>query len=67
MSINIVVGSDPADHTKLRQTIDILKFVNKTENKNEFDIHSQSLEELIDWYDSMYNILTNPNLFTEEV
>lgn len=65
MSINIVVGSDPSDFEKLRQTIDILKFVDGIANKEDSNIDSQTIESLIDWYNSMYSILTDPNIFAE--
>jgi hypothetical protein len=65
MSINIVVGSDPSDFEKLRQTINILKFVDGIDNKEDSNIDSQTIEGLIDWYNSMYSILTDPNIFVE--
>lgn len=65
MSINIVVGSDPSDFEKLRQTLDILKFVDGIANKEDLNIDSQTIESLIDWYNSMYSILTDPNIFAE--
>lgn len=65
MSINIVVGSDPSDFEKLRQTISILKFVDGLANKEDLNIDTQSIDSLIDWYNSMYSILTDPNIFAE--
>jgi hypothetical protein len=66
MSINIVVGSDPADTDKIKQTIDILKLVNNLANKEDIStIDTESLDDLVDWYNSMYNILTDPTIFSE--
>jgi len=66
MSINIVVGSDPADTDKIKQTIDILKLVNNLANKEDIStIDTESLDDLVDWYNSMYNILTDPTIFAE--
>jgi hypothetical protein len=65
MSINIVVGSDPSDFDNLRETISILKFLSNTDNLEDFGIDHNRLEVLIDWYNSMYSILTDPNIFAE--
>ena len=66
MSINIVVGSDPADTHKIKQTIDILKLVNNLANKEDINtIDTESLDDLVDWYNSMYSILTDPTIFAQ--
>lgn len=56
MSLNVLIGSH--DLLKINETINILKFVDKTANKNDFNITEETLENLIDWYSSLYNLLS---------
>lgn len=74
MSINIIVGSDEEDVAKIKNTSTILHFVNKLISNdnavlafNEVDITKSDIDELIDWYASMLEILTNPSFATESV
>jgi hypothetical protein len=57
MSINVIIGSDLDDLNKIKQTVDILKFVNNIENKENFTVNTDSIETLIDWYNSLLNII----------
>jgi hypothetical protein len=74
MSINIIVGSDEEDISKIKTTINILNFINKiiTDDNvvialHKFDIDKGTVDELIDWYSSMDHILTNPSFAVETV
>jgi hypothetical protein len=57
MSINVIIGSDPDDLNKIKKTIDILKFVNNIDNKNELTVNTDSIDDLVDWYSSLLNII----------
>lgn len=73
MSINIIVGSDEDDLIKLTNTLGLLKFLYNWSDK-EFNLSFQDqslsksdIDDLIDWYGSMLDILTNPNFSSESV
>jgi hypothetical protein len=68
MSINVVVGSDPNDANKLQDTVELLYMLKALlpVEQSYFDIDgaqydSERIDDIIDWYKSMYNILTNPS------
>lgn len=68
MSINVVVGADAEDITKLEDTIDLLYILKQLmSNQNSIldaygkSFDTKTLDDIIDWYKSMHSILTNPS------
>lgn len=64
MSINVIIGSDPQDLVKINDTISALNFLKGTVpgqtnlldlNGHSFD--NEKLENLIDWYLSLRNVI----------
>jgi len=64
MSINVIIGSDPQDLVKINDTISALTFLRGTVpgqtnlldlNGHSFD--NEKLENLIDWYLSLRNVI----------
>ena len=70
MSINVIIGSDPDDLNKIKETVDILNFVNNLSNKEDLTIKTDSIDSLIDWYSSLLNIIMyvgNPEDYHSEL
>jgi hypothetical protein len=73
MSINIIVGSDEEDIVKIKNTISTISLVKNmvneyaTINLSDLDLSLDDLDSLIDWYASMFDILTNPSFAAETV
>jgi len=64
MSISIAIGSEPTDLRNIENTIDILtQCLNADKITN---LSSDSLENLLDWYNGIYNILTDLSFFSME-
>ena len=66
MSINVLIGSDPEDITKISNSIAALKFLRETlpDKTSVLDLEGgtfnvSTLDNLIDWYESMINIITH--------
>lgn len=62
MSLNVLIGSH--DLSKINDTVQLLKFIESLlENKTVFQLPekqytSDDLESLIDWYKSLYNLIS---------
>jgi hypothetical protein len=66
MSINVLIGSDPEDITKISNSIAALKFLRETlpDKTSVLDLEGgtfnvSTLDNLIDWYESMINIIAH--------
>ena len=74
MSVAIAIGNDVQDINNIQNTISILKFVQSigseqtistTETSSSFQtLESQDIDNLIDWYTGIVNILVDPSLFS---
>jgi saccharopine dehydrogenase-like NADP-dependent oxidoreductase len=68
MSLNIMIGSDPQDYTNIKNTIHFLDAILELKPLGFMDDEQlEVLNELIDWYKSMHDVLTNPALGSEEL
>lgn len=68
MSLSIMVGSDPQDYENIKNTIHFLSAIEELKPIGLMDDDRyQVLLDLIDWYKSMYDILTNPVVGSEEM
>jgi len=62
MSLNVLIGTE--DISKVEDTISLLQFIGQIiENQSTFQIpaktyNSEDLNSLLDWYKSLYNILS---------
>jgi hypothetical protein len=76
MSVAIAIGNDVQDINNIQNTISILKYVQSigsentistTESSSSFEtLESQDIDNLIDWYTGIVNILVDPSLFSYE-
>jgi hypothetical protein len=64
MSINVLIGADPEDLTRITNLIAALKFLRETlpDKTSVLDLEDgtfnlNTLEDLIDWFESMKNII----------
>ena len=74
MSVAIAIGNDVQYINNIHNTISILKFVQSigseqtistTETSSSFQtLESQDIDNLIDWYTGIVNILVDPSLFS---
>ena len=74
MSVAIAIGNDVQDINNIQNTISILKLVQSigseqtistTETSSSFQtLESQDIDNLIDWYTGIVNILVDPSLFS---
>lgn len=63
-----MVGSDPQDYENIKNTIHFLSAIEELKPIGLMDDDRyQVLLDLIDWYKSMYDILTNPVVGSEEM
>lgn len=68
MSLSIMVGSDPQDYENIKNTIHFLDAVKELKPLGFLEDHQMEvLIDLLDWYKSMYDVLTNPALGSEEL
>lgn len=68
MSLSIMVGSDPQDYENIKNTIHFLSAIEELKPIGLIDDDRyQVLLDLIDWYKSMYDVLTNPAVGSEEM
>jgi hypothetical protein len=68
MSLNIMIGSDPQDYINIKNTIHFLDAILELKPLGFMDDEQlEVLNELIDWYKSMHDVLTNPTLGSEEL
>jgi hypothetical protein len=68
MSLNIMIGSDPQDYTNIKNTIHFLDAILELKPLGFMDDEQlEVLNELIDWYKSMHDVLLNPALGSEEL
>ena len=61
MSLNIMIGSEPQDYENIKNTIHFLDAIKELKpigllDDDQFHV----LNELIDWYKSLYDVMTNP-------
>ena len=76
MSVAIAIGNDVQDINNIQNTISILKYVQSIESENiisttetsfSFEtLESQDIDNLIDWYTGIVNILVDTSLFSYE-
>lgn len=64
MSLHVLIGSDLEDVSRIADTIAALQYLKETlpQNQSVLDLaggtfNSDKLESLIDWYDSMKNVI----------
>lgn len=63
-----MVGSDPQDYENIKNTIHFLSAIEELKPIGLMDDDRyQVLLDLIDWYKSMYDVLTNPVVGSEEM
>lgn len=63
-----MVGSDPQDYENIKNTIHFLSAIEELKPIGLMDDDRyQVLLDLIDWYKSMYDVLTNPVAGSEEM
>ena len=63
MSLNIMIGSEAEDYVNIRNTIHFLDALSELKGVGVLDEErSKVLSNLIEWYKTMYDVLTNPEL-----
>ena len=63
-----MIGSDPQDYINIKNTIHFLDAILELKPLGFMDDEQlEVLNELIDWYKSMHDVLTNPTLGSEEL
>jgi hypothetical protein len=68
MSLNIMIGSEPQDYTNIKNTIHFLDALVELKPLGVMDDEQlQVLNGLIDWYKSLYDVMTNPSIGTQEM
>lgn len=68
MSLSIMIGSESEDYLNIKNTIHFLEAVKELKPLGFLDDDQlEELKHLIGWYQSMYDVLTNPNLSSEEM
>jgi hypothetical protein len=68
MSLNIMIGSEPQDYVNIKNTIHFLDALTELKPVGLIDAEqSQILNDLIDWYKSLYDVMTNPSLANQEM
>jgi|APGre2960657373_1045057.scaffolds.fasta_scaffold49494_3 hypothetical protein len=78
MTLAIAIGNNIDDIRNIENTISILKYANMLMNDEKIDFPnlflndshnkftSDDIESIIDWHSGIYNLLTNPSLFSSE-
>jgi len=68
MSLSIMIGSEAEDYVNVKNTIIFLESLTELQPLGLMDEdRKQILDDLIVWYKSMYDVLTNPALGSEEL
>lgn len=68
MSLSIMIGSEPEDYVNIKNTIHFLDAIKELHPIGVVDDERKEvLENLIGWYQSMYDVLTNPSLAPQEM
>jgi saccharopine dehydrogenase-like NADP-dependent oxidoreductase len=68
MSLNIMIGSEPQDYENIKNTIHFLDAIKELKPLGFMDDdQSQVLDELVEWYKSLYDVMTNPLNSTQEL
>lgn len=68
MSLNIMIGSEPEDYANIKNTIHFLKALKELKPLGVMeDKHLDVLTSLIDWYESLYDVMTNPSISNQEM
>lgn len=57
MSIYVNIGHNPSDVDKIKQTIEVLNFVNNIHNKEDAGITDDQVSDLLEWHTSLANLL----------
>lgn len=71
MSVAIAIGNDVQDINNIQSTISILKLVQSIESEQTIstsfkNLDPENIDNLIDWYTGIVNILIDPSLFSYE-
>lgn len=68
MSLNIMIGSEPQDYVNIKNTIVFLDAFKELQPLGMMDQDQlTTLNDLIEWYKTMHDVLTNPTLGSEEM
>lgn len=68
MSLSIMIGSEAEDYKNIKNTIVFLEAVKELKPLGLIDDERfEELEYLITWYQSMYDVLTNPLVSSEQL
>jgi len=63
MSVAIAIGNDTQDIVNIQNTIHLLQSI--TDSSSSFEtLSSEDIDNLIDWYKGIINILLDPSLFS---
>ena len=68
MSLNIMIGSEAQDYVNIKNTIlflNALKELKPIGVMNDDQLHV--LKDLIEWYNTLYDVMTNPSISTQEM
>ena len=70
MSLNIMIGSEAEDYTNIKNTIHFLDALSQFKNVGLIELDQQqteALSNLVEWYKTMYDVLTNPELGNQDL
>jgi len=68
MSLSVMIGSEPQDYVNVKNTIHFLSAIEELKPIGFIDAERhQVLQDLIEWYKTMYDVLTNPTLGSQEL
>lgn len=63
MSVAIAIGNDTQDIVNIQNTINLLQSI--ADSSSSFEtLSSEDVDNLIDWYKGIINILLDPSLFS---
>jgi hypothetical protein len=63
MSVAIAIGNDTQDIVNIQNTINLLQSI--ADSSSSFEtLSSEDIDNLIDWYKGIINILLDPSLFS---
>jgi hypothetical protein len=63
MSVAIAIGNDTQDIVNIQNTINLLQSITDTSSSFE-TLSPEDIDNLIDWYKGIINILLDPSLFS---
>lgn len=68
MSLNIMIGSEAQDYVNIKNTIHFLDALKELKPIGVMDDDQmQVLVDLVDWYQSLYDVMTNPSVGSQEM